>query len=98
MGNLESLRKTSTTVTTVEQKNKKPPKGAIIIEKTVRTETEQIENGWLVVKYYDGRYKIKDSEDSYGTWFNYSQKWYSKEDPLEINLKDKSLADAFDDE
>jgi hypothetical protein len=78
------------------KKNSKPPKGAIIIEETTRTETEEIENGWLVIKTCDGRYRPKDaSEDSYAEWFSYSQKWYSKEDPLEITVKDKSVAEAF---
>jgi hypothetical protein len=93
------LKKTTTTTTSIkEEKEKKPPKGATIIEQTVRMETEKIENGWLIVKSWDGRYKTKDSNDSYGNWFNYSKKWYSKEDPLTVTLNDKSLADAFDDE
>jgi len=95
----ESIKKTSTSTTTSirEEKNKRPPKGSIIIEQTIRTETEEIENGWLIVKSWDGRYKTKDSEDDYGSWFNYSKKWFSKDDPLTVTLNDKALSDAFED-
>ena len=93
------IKKTATTTSTVstEIKNKVPPKGAEIIEQNVRTETEEIENGFLVTKTYDGRYIAKGSEDKYGTWFNYNKKWFSKEDPLTITINDAALADAFDD-
>lgn len=97
MNKIKKKTSTSTTTSIKEEKNIRPPKGATITEQTVRTETEEIENGWLIVKSWDGRYKLKDSEDNYGTWFNYSKKWFSKEDPLTITLNDKSLAEAFED-
>lgn len=89
--------KTSSTVrtTTEVQRDQKPPKGAIIIDNTVSTSTEEIENGWLVTKSFDGRYKMKQDGDS--TWFNYTKKWYSETDPVTISVNDKALADAFDD-
>lgn len=101
MGLQDKLKKkvtTSSSTTIREEKDRRPPEGAKIIEQTIRTETEEIENGWLITKSYDGRYQLKDSKDDYGNYFNYSKKWYSKEDPLEITVKDKSLADAFDEE
>lgn len=95
----DTLKKKTTTTTSIrEEKENKPPEGAKIIEQTVRTETEQIENGWLIIKSWDGRYKNKDDEDKYGNWFNYSKKWFSKEDPLTITLNDQSLADAFEED
>lgn len=98
---LKSMRKTSTssTVSSEIKKESKPPKGAEIIERTVKTETEEIENGYLITKSISGRYRPKDSpEDSYGNYFDYRKRWYSKEDPLTINLTDKSLAEAFEEE
>lgn len=89
---------TSTSTVTTETKNKQPPKGAKIIEQTIRTETEEIENGFLITKSYSGRYKEKDSSDDYGKWFDYNKKWFSKTDPLTITVNDASLADAFEEE
>ena len=92
--------KTSTSVrtTTETKKEQKIPSGATILESNIRTETEEIENGFLIVKSYDGRYALKGDSDSYGHYFNYSKKWYSKTDPLTITVNDKALADAFEDE
>lgn len=90
---------TSTTTTSIKQeKERRPPKGAEIIEQTERTEVEQIENGFLLVKTTSGRYKEKDSKDSYGNYFDYSQKWFSEDNPIQVTLKNKELADAFDEE
>lgn len=97
----DKLKKTvtATTGTTINmEKDSRPPKGATIIQQEIRTKTEEIENGWLVTKSYSGRYKEKDSKDSYGNYFDYSKKWYSKEDPLTITVNDKDLAEAFDEE
>ena len=101
MKSLSNKKKISTTsststVTTMEKKQE-PPKGAKIRNQTVRTETEQIENGWLVTKSYDGTYFTGKADNDY-SWFNYSKKWYSKEDPLTITVNDKSLAEAFNEE
>lgn len=81
-----------------ETKTGTPPKGATIIEKTVNTSIEQIENGYLTTKTYSGRYTTDKNADGYGTYFDYSKKWYSKEDPLLITVNDKDLADAFEDD
>jgi len=95
MGSL--LKKKSVKISTseegLESYNSPPPKGAEIISRSVRVETEQIENGWLISKYYDGRYKTKGDDST--QYFNYCKKWYSEEDPLSIELTDKTLADAF---
>jgi len=88
-----------------EYGDRKPPKGAKIISQNVSTTSEPIENGWLVTKSYDGKYKLPtDKESSDGcidcgaSYFNYSQKWFSKTDPLTVTVNDKELADVFPDE
>ena len=88
----KTMRTTSTSMT--ETKQKEVPKGAKIVDKTVRTEIEEVENGWLISKNYDITYE-QGKERGYAY---YSKKWYSKEDPLEIKLKDESLADVFEDD
>lgn len=89
---------TSTSTITKESKSNRPPEGAEIIDQTIRTTTEEIENGWLLTKSFSGRYKEKGSKDTYGNYFDYSQKWYSKEDPLTVTLNDKTLAEAFEED
>lgn len=97
MSNISKLRKSVNTRVSIDNNdNRMPPKGAIILEKNTSTSTEEIENGFLITKSVDGRYKTKKDGDS--NWFNYSKKWYSKTDPLTIDIDDKSLADAFDEE
>ncbi len=81
-----------------ETKTNKPPKGATIIESSTNTSIEQIENGWLTTKNYSGRYTTDSNKDSYGNYFDYSKRWYSKENPLLITVNDKELADAFEDD
>lgn len=99
---LQTLKDTkkSTSVTTSvrieDVKKKEVPKGAIIINSTVTTETEQIENGWLITKRYDVSYKM--TKDGHSDYAYYNKKWFSKDDPLTINVKDKSLAEAFESE
>lgn len=85
------MTSSSTTLTTEVKENKEPPAGAKILTKTVRTETEQIENGWLISKNFDISYEIKGDK----RWTYYHKKWYSKDNPLEIKLTDASLADEF---
>lgn len=100
---MSNLRKTmSTRISTDERKNEMPPKGATIIEQNISTSTEEIENGFLVTKSVDGRYTLKsnkkDSDGEYddSRYFSYTKKWYSKTDPLTINIDNKSLADSFE--
>lgn len=75
-----------------EEKTEKPPKGAEIESQTIRTEVEEIENGWILCKNYDGRWKDEKGETHY---FYYSEKYYSEENPVEVTIKDKALADKF---
>lgn len=98
MGLQDKLKKkTSTTTTIREEKQDAPPAGATILNQQVRTETEEIENGWLVTKHFSGEYAEKGSTDKYGRYFSYDKKWYSQEDPLTITVNDEALADAFKD-
>lgn len=90
--------KTTTSNTTITKKeDRKPPKGATIIEQEERITTEEIENGWLLTKNFSGRYTTDKEKDSYGSYYDYSKKWYSKDDPLTVTVNDEALADAFED-
>lgn len=87
------------TTTTVRKDTKKEeikpiPKGASILSQNITTDVKEIENGYLITKRTETRYRLnKDS----GTDYHYEDRsWYSKEDPLTINTKDKALADAFE--
>lgn len=94
---LKSAKKSSsTTLTTKIKEQKEPPAGSTITEETVRIETEEIENGWLISKHFEGRYTPKGSTDGYGNWYNYTKRWFSKTDPLTVKVNDKELADEFD--
>lgn len=98
---LKLARKSSSVTTTIgeaDSYSSKPPAGAKIVRQTIRTETEKIENGYLITKHYDGRYKDKGEKGDNDHYFSYCEKWYSEEDPLTITLNDKALAEAFDDE
>lgn len=85
--NISYTEKSST-----EEKKQGVPPGATIISKSVNTTTEEIENGFLITKSYDIKYQNKKGDSEYAY---YTKKWYSKEDPLEIKLKDTSLAEEF---
>ena len=88
----EELKKTSVSYTErSESTENKVPKGATIVSKTVSTSTEKIENGYLLIKSYDVTYKRDKDNNGYAY---YSEKTYSKEDPMK---KMKSIADAFKD-
>jgi hypothetical protein len=93
----DAKAKTSTSVTTrtsmEQKKDKEVPAGADIVSSNITTETEEIENGWLITKRYDVTYRAKGSEHTDYAYFN--KKWFSKTDPLTINITDKSLAEAF---
>ena len=86
-------RTVSTTVTDKVVENKKIPAGATIVSKTIRTETEKIENGWLISKNFDITYKEPGAECN--SYSYYTKKWYSKTEPLEVKIGDKSLAEEF---
>ena len=92
---LRSKTSHTTSFSSREEKSEKPPKGAKIKNKTVRTETEQIENGWLLSKNYDVSWTDNKGNSQYSY---YSEKFYSKENPIEVKVIDKALADEFEEE
>lgn len=68
------------------------PKGAKILSKDVSVTVEEIENGYLVCKSTEVKYEYeKRTNYLYNT-----KKYYSKENPLDINLDNLSLADKVD--
>lgn len=71
------------------------PKGAKTLSKDVSISVEEIENGFLVSKTIEVKYSVDNRTDySYIT-----KKYFSKENPLEIDMEkfgEKSLADNFD--
>ena len=69
------------------------PKGAKILNKEITINVEEIENGFLVCKSYEIKYEFEKRTD----YTYYNKKYFSKENPLSINLKgmDKTLADNF---
>lgn len=76
----------------------KIPSGANILRKSVSTEVEEIENGFITTKNWDVKYEVKDDSGETRTDYCYFQKkYYTKEDPLVLKVasKDKSLADFF---
>lgn len=86
-------------VTTVRKDVKKEevkpiPSGAQILSTNTTTDVEQIENGYLITKRTETKWKAKGAD--YSDWTYDTKKWYSKTDPLTINVKDKALADAFE--
>jgi len=72
------------------------PKGGTIISKEVRLNVEEIENGFLLRKSYDIKWTGPDSDGSNYEYF--TRTWFSKDNPIEINMPDdsKSLADKLD--
>ena len=58
-------------------------------KKDTRVEVRQIENGFIIRK-------TSEWSDPKKGWQYVTKEYYSKEDPLEINTKDKNLADIFD--
>jgi len=67
------------------------PEGAEILSKESRVRVRKIENGYIVVKSDDIKYQLGDDTN----WAYVTKEFYSKADPLEIKLKNKSLADSF---
>ena len=69
------------------------PEGATIVKKSVNISVREIENGFILRKSYDIKYMVGDD-----TQYEYfTKEWYSKENPLKINMpKEKSLAEKLD--
>lgn len=78
-----------------KDKEKKLPEGATVINTSTEVRVEEIENGYIISKEIRTEYKVKGKE--YSDYIYNTKKYYSEEDPLEINITDKSLADAFED-
>lgn len=71
------------------------PKGAKILSKDVSITVEEIENGFLVSKSIEVKYSIEKRTD----WSYITKKYFSKENPLEIDMEnfgEKTLADNFE--
>jgi hypothetical protein len=71
--------------------NTKLPKGAVIIKKSVNVTVKEIDNGFIVKKSYDIKYKVKEQID----WLYVTKEIYTKDNPIQIK-EDKSLADYFE--
>jgi len=67
------------------------PKGAEILKKDTTVRVEKIENGFIISKNTEIRYKIKDRTD----YAYVDKKYFSETDPMEIKLNGKSLSDDF---
>lgn len=77
------------------KESKKLPTGAKILSKETSVEVEQIENGYLVIKRCEVKYEANKRID----WDYSTTKYFSKDNPLDIDLeglKDKKLSDNFD--
>lgn len=74
------------------------PKGSKVLSRNTRIEVEEIENGFLISKCYDIKYEYPTGEDKEirTDYLYYTKKWFSKTDPLEIKIDEKSLADSFE--
>lgn len=73
------------------------PTGAKIVKQTTNVDVEEIENGFLITKRTEYEYQKKDK--SYTDWKTVYKKYYSKTNPLTINLDDigdkSTIADKF---
>lgn len=81
--------------TYVEKNNEKVPKGAEILKKSTTLKVEEIENGFLLTKSSEIKYKQGESTD----WMYIDKKYFSKDNPLEVDMEaieEKTLADKFD--
>lgn len=70
------------------------PKGAIVESKEVSVEVEEIENGFLITKKTEYKYRMKDKD--YSDWKTCYKKYYNKTNPVEIETANKALADMFE--
>lgn len=75
------------------------PKGAKILNKSERVEVEEIENGFILSKNCEIKYEYASGTDQEvrTDWLYYTRKWFSKTDPLQVKLDNKSLAESFED-
>ena len=73
------------------------PTGAKILKQTTNIDVEEIENGFLITKRTEYEYQRKDKD--YTDWKSIYKKYYSKTNPLTIDLDNieskNSIADKF---
>lgn len=79
----------------VEEKEQKVPAGAEILSTSTRLRVMKIENGFLLCKTKDIKFKAAGSDHS--DYLYIEKKWYSKENPMTVNIEDgeEDLADKF---
>lgn len=71
------------------------PEDAEILKKDVSVRVEEIENGFIVSKAYDIKYRLGDETN----YEYYTKRWYTEENPIDIDddIEDElSLADKFE--
>lgn len=80
-----------------KEKDTKPslPTGAKILSKSCRIEIEEIENGFVISKNYEVRYETKEAK--YPDYKYWTEKYYTKDEPMISVDGGKSLADIFND-
>ena len=72
------------------------PKGANVISRDTNVEVEEIENGFLITKRTEIKYKIKDQ--GYNDYLSIVKKFFSTTNPLQVDLeelKPETLVDKF---
>ena len=67
------------------------PEGAKITNRKYSLSVEEIENGFLTRKSWDIKYVI-DGDERYAY---YTQKFFTKTNPMKFDFKEKSLADSL---
>lgn len=73
--------------------DKAPTKGDKILSRETRTETEEIDNGWLVIKTTEVRYRSKNGEGT--KYYSKTDKAFSDKEPFLKEDDGKELADFF---
>lgn len=69
------------------------PEGATILSQSERVTVKEIENGFVMSKSFDIRYKVGDDTQ----YEYYTKEWFSKDNPVQITMpKEKSLAEKLD--
>ena len=70
------------------------PKDAEITSKDVTMTVREIENGFIITKSFHVRWKRKIEKYEDSAW--YEKVWYSKDNPVKVDTKDKNLAESFE--
>jgi hypothetical protein len=87
MGDMKSI-----SVTKESSKGVGVPAGAEVLKADTNVRVKKIENGYIVSKSTDTKYMLNGETN----WDYSTKEFYSKTDPFEIKIKNKSLADSFD--